>query len=181
MRGSAGTPHSGSQAERQRQATRPGLAVRGTFSPARAWRPAVVARLARTLGHAMQHLITFAMAVSAGACAQQGPVPGQGSSAPQSLVRITAGGDLIELERTAEYSLMEVRSAPSGSVPASMFALRGACSVARARGQTYFASNPEPGSSSTHRITFPKSPYESQLRGSTKTVFTLAECQLLQF
>jgi len=41
-----------SQAERQRQATRPGLAVRGTFSPARAWRPAVVARLARTLGAA---------------------------------------------------------------------------------------------------------------------------------
>ena len=32
------------------QATRPGLAVRCTFSPARAWRPAVVARLARTLG-----------------------------------------------------------------------------------------------------------------------------------
>ena len=35
---------------RQRQATRPGLAVRGTFSPDRAWRPTVVARLARTLG-----------------------------------------------------------------------------------------------------------------------------------
>jgi len=29
---------------------RPGPVVRGTFSPARAWRPAVVARLARTLG-----------------------------------------------------------------------------------------------------------------------------------
>ena len=39
-----------SQAERQRQATRPGLVVRGTFSPARAWRPAVVARLTRTFG-----------------------------------------------------------------------------------------------------------------------------------
>jgi hypothetical protein len=37
------------QAERQRQATKPGLAVRGTFSSARAWRPAVVARLTRTL------------------------------------------------------------------------------------------------------------------------------------
>jgi hypothetical protein len=37
------------QAERQPQATRLGLAVRGTFSPARAWHPAVVARLARTL------------------------------------------------------------------------------------------------------------------------------------
>ena len=28
----------------------PGPVVRGTFSPARAWRPAAVARLARTLG-----------------------------------------------------------------------------------------------------------------------------------
>lgn len=32
------------QAECQRQATKPGLVVRGTFSPAGAWRPAVVAR-----------------------------------------------------------------------------------------------------------------------------------------
>jgi len=31
------------------QATRPGPVVRGTFSPARAWRPAVVDRLVRTL------------------------------------------------------------------------------------------------------------------------------------
>ena len=45
------------QAERQRQATRPGLAVRGTFSPARAWRPAVVARLTQTLG------VTFSTAI----------------------------------------------------------------------------------------------------------------------
>ena len=43
-------PNPIAQAERQRQATRPGLAVRGTFSPARAWRPTVVARLAFTLG-----------------------------------------------------------------------------------------------------------------------------------
>ena len=129
----------------------------------------------------MKHLIALTIAVSVGACAQQGPAPGQASSTPQSLVRITDGGDLVELERTAEYSLMEVRSAPIGSVPASMFALRGACSVARARGQTYFASTPEPGNPSTHRITFPKAPSESQLRGSTKIVFTLAECQLLRF
>ena len=45
-----GPPNPIAQAERQRQATRPGLAVRGTFSPARAWRPTVVARLAFTLG-----------------------------------------------------------------------------------------------------------------------------------
>ena len=36
--------------KRSANSTRPGLAVRGTFSPARAWRPVVVARLARTLG-----------------------------------------------------------------------------------------------------------------------------------
>ena len=38
------------QAEPQRQATKPGLAVRGTFSAARAWCRAVGFRLARTLG-----------------------------------------------------------------------------------------------------------------------------------
>ena len=38
------------QAERQRQAPRSGPVVRGTFSPARPWRPAAVARLTRTLG-----------------------------------------------------------------------------------------------------------------------------------
>ena len=38
------------QGERQRQVTRPGPVVRCTFSPARAWRPAAVAPLARTLG-----------------------------------------------------------------------------------------------------------------------------------
>ena len=35
--------------------------VRGTFSPARAWRPAVVARLARTLGRTGKHPDTAAI------------------------------------------------------------------------------------------------------------------------
>jgi hypothetical protein len=35
--------------------------VRGTFSPARAWRPAVVARLARTLGAALQWTVPGAI------------------------------------------------------------------------------------------------------------------------
>ena len=43
------------QAERQRQATRPGHRVRCTLSCGRAWRPAVVARLARTLGPRGDH------------------------------------------------------------------------------------------------------------------------------
>ena len=40
------------EADQQRQATRPGLVVRGTFSPARAWHFPVVNRLAQTLGSA---------------------------------------------------------------------------------------------------------------------------------
>jgi len=44
------------QAGRERQATRPGLAVRGTFSPARAWRPSVAARLARMLGYRLKSM-----------------------------------------------------------------------------------------------------------------------------
>ena len=40
--------------EAQRQATRPGLVVRGTFSPARAWRPAVGPASPRTLGRTGQ-------------------------------------------------------------------------------------------------------------------------------
>jgi len=41
----------GGSSEAQRQVTKPSLAVRGTFSPARAWRLAVGPSLARTLGH----------------------------------------------------------------------------------------------------------------------------------
>ncbi len=48
------------QAGRQRQATRPKLAVRGTFSPARAWRPPVVAFFARTLASRMPPTLTTA-------------------------------------------------------------------------------------------------------------------------
>ena len=44
------TPNPLAQREHQRRATRPGLVVHSTFSPARAWRPTVGAPLARTLG-----------------------------------------------------------------------------------------------------------------------------------
>ena len=47
------------QAERQRQATRPGLAVRGAFSPARSRGLAVVARSARTFGLANKFVSQF--------------------------------------------------------------------------------------------------------------------------
>lgn len=129
----------------------------------------------------MKRLVLFTAAVAVSACAQQAVVPSGTSSEPPKLVSITQGGELVELERTPEYSVIEVRSAPAGSVPSSLFALRGACAIARARGQKYFASNPVQGRPATHRITFPQAPSESQLTGATKSVFSLSECQLLQF
>ena len=129
----------------------------------------------------MNRLVLFSAAVAVSACAQQAVAPSAGAGESPKLVSITQGGELVELERTPEYSVIEVRSAPAGSVPSSLFALRGACAVARARGQKYFASSPVQGKPATHRITFPQTPSESQLTGSTKSVFALAECQLLQF
>lgn len=127
----------------------------------------------------LNRLFLFAAAVFVSACSQQPVVPSAGASNQPTLVSITQGGELVELERTSEHSIIEVRSAPAGSVPSSLFALRGACAVARARGEKYFASSPVPGKSATHRLTFPQAPSESQLRGPSKSVFTLAECQRL--
>jgi hypothetical protein len=116
------------------------------------------------------------------ACASQ--PQSTGVSAPSSataLVHLTDGGDFIELQRAADYSTVQVRKAPEGSVPSSMFALRGSCAVTRARGELYFASVLIAGGTREYRLTFPKSATESQLRGSAKSVFALAECALLRF
>ena len=130
----------------------------------------------------MKYLLSLAAVASVAACAQQQPsAPSVSSSAAAALVHITQGGELVEVERTPEHSIVEVRSAPAGSVPSSLFALRGACAVARARGEKYFSSSPVAGRSSTHSISFPQEPTEVQLKGRTKTVFTLADCQLLRF
>jgi hypothetical protein len=129
----------------------------------------------------MYRLVLLFAAVALSACAPQAAVRSTPAGESTGLVSITQGGELVELERTPEFSVIEVRRAPTGSVPSSLFALRGACAVARARGQRYFASSPVPGKPATHRITFPQVASESQLTGSTKSVFSLADCQLLQF
>jgi len=99
----------------------------------------------------------------------------------ESLVRITQGGELVEVDRQTAHSIIEVRSTPPGSVASSLFILRGSCAVARARGKPYFRSQAEAGPVRSYRLTFPDSASSSELQGSTKTVFSLAECELLRF
>lgn len=126
----------------------------------------------------MKHALALAALVfTFGHCGAQQP----GSSTSSGLVHITEGGEFVEVERSADFSIVEVRSAPQGSVGASLFALRGACAVARARAQKYFTSTPLPGPFPTHRLSFPQAPHESLLSGPGKRVFTFAECELLRF
>jgi len=114
-------------------------------------------------------------------CAQQ--VPGVAASAAikTPLVHISEGGDLVETERTPEYSVLVIRKAPQGSVPASLFAMKGACAITRARSESFFTSSPYPGAQGAFMITFPKTASQQQTAGASKPVMSLEQCQLLKF
>ena len=88
----------------------PGLAVRGTFSPARAWRPAVVARLARTLGK------TSAMLAFMQFSDLQSMSPSSGSDSSGVRGRPSVGG-----RRTGgahkQWRWWAIDSAPAGAGP----------------------------------------------------------------
>lgn len=130
----------------------------------------------------MRFSLLLALPLVLGACAQvQGPSSAETRASQSPLVSLSEGGELVEVERKEEYSVIEVRRTPSGSVASSMYVLRGACAVARARGQVYFASTAVGGPLRSYRIVFPKTPSEEQLRGSTKSVFSMADCVALRF
>jgi hypothetical protein len=113
--------------------------------------------------------------------AQQHPEPAASAAATASLVHITEGGELIETERTPEHSVMVVRKAPQGSVPASLFAMKGACAITRARGEVFFTSAPHPGAPGALAITFPKVAPQHQPGSNAKPVISLEQCRLLKF
>lgn len=110
------------------------------------------------------------------ACAQ---TPDASSSA--ALVRLGDGGEFVEVRREPEFSVVEVRKAPAGSVPSSLYALRGACAVLRARGMQYVSSEPVVGLVTTYRLTFPSVVKPEDLRGPTKSVFSITDCSMMRF
>jgi hypothetical protein len=105
---------------------------------------------------------------------------GCATSSP-SLVVMANGGEFVETERTAQHSTVEVRKAPKGSVPSSMYALRGSCAVMRARGENYVASTTVSNSPPTFRLTFPSAPDMAQRSGPERSVFSRTECAMLGF
>jgi hypothetical protein len=98
-----------------------------------------------------------------------------------SLVVMADGGEFVETERTAQHSTVEVRKAPQGSVPSSMYALRGSCAVMRARGENHVASTSVSNSPPTFRLTFPSAPDAAQRSGPGRSVISRTECALLGF
>lgn len=130
----------------------------------------------------VRQLAVFSTLLLLGACASMQPGPESGlSQVSPKLLHIAGDGEFIEVQRTAEHSIVEVPQSPAGSVAASLFALRGACAVALARGEPYFTSSAVPAGVRTYRLTFPKSPTDAQLTGSAKSVFSRSDCSLLRF
>jgi hypothetical protein len=119
-------------------------------------------------------ILTACLAITA--CA--GP-----TGAPQSnaLVVILNDGEFVETARDAQSSTVEVRKSPPGSVPTSLFALKGSCAVMRARGAKYFSSQRLPGTVATYRLTFPSTAKPEELSGPTRTVFSISDCATLRY
>jgi hypothetical protein len=80
-----------------------------------------------------------------------------------------------ESARDPESSTVQVLRRSGGSVSSSMFILRGACAVARARGKQQFVSEQLAGDPGRFRLTFPD---VAPARGKG---FTLAQCEMLRF
>ncbi len=121
----------------------------------------------------------LAASAFAAGCVQQ-----QNFSVPSTqdkVVLVSGQGELRETEREPSYSIIEVPVVPPGGAESSLFILRGACAVLRARGFKYFASEKMPGARTAFRLTFPETATQEQLQGPSKSVFSLAECSSLRF
>lgn len=121
------------------------------------------------------------LALVLASCTQTGSEKPASSASGGALIAIAGDGELVETERTASYSVMQVRRSPAGSVPSALFALRGACAILRARAENYVASEAISSSPATYRLTFPKSTLPESLKGATKSVFAESECRALRF
>jgi hypothetical protein len=126
-------------------------------------------------------LLLIAATVLLGACAQPQLKPSSETVAEAALVKLDGEGEFVETSRQPDHSIVEVRKAPAGSVASSLYALRGACAVLRARAAPFVASQRLAGAVPTYRLTFPAAPTADALTGATKNTFSKADCTALRF
>jgi hypothetical protein len=89
-----------------------------------------------------------------------------------------------EIKRGADDSLVEVTPDSGGSAePASMFILKGMCSIAESRGKQYFRAVQVSKKPLRFGVTFPEDagPADVKPANVTDKVYSLAECALLNF
>jgi hypothetical protein len=128
----------------------------------------------------MKKFIVCSLLLAASAFAQPLVQPNSSQPAPSALIEIEDGGELVEVRRTADFSNIDVRRAPLGSVASSLFMLWGAWAVMRARNAAYFSSAPIGGPVTADLLKFPSTASSSELSGPTKSVFTQAEFSALR-
>lgn len=128
----------------------------------------------------MQRALALISTLALVACAQSQSPNDAARLAQSDLISIGGDGELVEVQRAADFSIIEVRSSPRGSVVSSLFVLRGACAVLRARGATFVRSEAVPAAVSAYRLTFPNAASPSEISGPTKSVFTRTDCSALR-
>ena len=88
-----------------------------------------------------------------------------------------------EISRQADHSIAEIGFVSGSSVAASMFGLRGACGVARARNEKFFKVVPLSTNPTRVRLQFQLAAGERDLRPADikEKIFSTAECTMFGY
>lgn len=88
-----------------------------------------------------------------------------------------------EIEREADYSIVDVSFVSGGSVSSSMFIMRGMCKVMRARGEKYFQVEEISKPGKRYRVRFPRSmnSTENPLVNASTKAMSIDACTLMKF
>ncbi len=89
-------------------------------------------------------------------------------------------GHLIESQREAAFSLLEVRTLPRKDSDFSELVLKGMCAALETRSAVYVAARRIPASVPTFRVTFPASAKEADQSAKRSLVRSVSECRAVQ-
>ena len=86
-----------------------------------------------------------------------------------------------EVERRPDASIVQVTFRSGGSVPSSLFVLRGMCLIARSRGESYFVSTRLPAPPGRYIVNFQKAVPTASEAVPRGPVFSVSQCGLLGY
>jgi hypothetical protein len=89
-------------------------------------------------------------------------------------------GYLVETQREADFSLLEVKTAPGNDRAFTELVLKGMCAALESRSAPYVAAKRVPGYYPAFRITFPENAKEADLASKIALVRSISECRAVQ-